>query len=517
MEGLIMFKKWLSVILSVAGVLAFITGCSTNEIDRGETSQEPKVTAEAKEGEMATKVPKYVFMFIGDGMSQVQVNSAQVYEGSNVYGDVRTSNLSFTQFPVTGLVTTQNSSSFVPDSASTATSLSSGVKTHSGVIGLNVDKTEATKTIAEQMKESGKKVGIVSSVTLNHATPAAYYAHVESRGMYYEIANQLAESNFDYFGGGSLSQPTGKDNNQKDAFEIIKENGYTIANTKADILALDENSGKVYAVSPVLQDGGSLPYYIDTKKGDLTLADFVQKGIDVLDNDEGFFMMVESGKVDWSCHANDAMTAIQEVLGFESAIDVAIAFANEHPEETLIVVTGDHETGGMSIGFAATGYDTAFNLLDAQKMSYVAFDELVKAKKEENPNLTFEEMLPMIKENFGLLTADDEAAAVKENQAFVLSDYELAKLQAGFEESMKAVEDRTSSEENDLLYGGYDPLSVSLTHILNNKAGIGWTSYAHTGTPVAVYAMGVGSEKFSGFYDNTDVYHKLVEVTGLKE
>ena len=82
---------------------------------------------------------------------------------------------------------------------------------------------------------------------------------------------------------------------------------------------------------------------------------------------------------------------------------------------------------------------------------------------------------------------------------------------------MKAVEDRTSSEENDLLYGGYDPLSVSLTHILNNKAGIGWTSYAHTGTPVAVYAMGVGSEKFSGFYDNTDVYHKLVEVTGLKE
>ena len=141
----------------------------------------------------------------------------------------------------------------------------------------------------------------------------------------------------------------------------------------------------------------------------------------------------------------------------------------------------------------------------------------VRKKKEENPNLTFEEILPMIKENFGLLTADDEVAAVKENQAFVLSDYELAKLQAGFEESMKAVEDRISSEENDLLYGGYDPLSVSLTHILNNKAGIGWTSYAHTGTPVAVYAMGVGSEKFSGFYDNTDVYHKLVEVTGLKE
>ena len=96
-------------------------------------------------------------------------------------------------------------------------------------------------------------------------------------------------------------------------------------------------------------------------------------------------MMVESGKVDWSCHAKDALTAIQEVLGFEPAIDVAIAFANEHPEETLIVVTGDHETGGMSIGFAATGYDTAFNLLDAQKMSYVAFDELVKGKKEENP------------------------------------------------------------------------------------------------------------------------------------
>jgi len=85
----------------------------------------------------------------------------------------------------------------------------------------------------------------------------------------------------------------------------------------------------------------------------------------------------------------------------------------------------------------------------------------------------------------------------------------------GFAESIKAKDERAETEEAALLYGGYDPLSVSLTHIINNKAGIGWTSYAHTGTPVPVYAMGAGSEVFGGSYDNTDIYKKLVEVTGI--
>ncbi len=225
--------------------------------------------------------------------------------------------------------------------------------------------------------------------------------------------------------------------------------------------------------------------------------------------------MAESGKIDWACHANDALSTITDVLGFEEAIQVAVDFANQHPDETLILVTGDHETGGMTIGYAATGYDTAFSILKNQKMSYIAFDELIGEMKESNPNLKLSDVLPIIKENFGLIPPSDEAAKDEANKAFVLTEYEYNKLKNGFAESMKPEEKRSQDENAALLYGTYDPLSVTLTHIINNKAGIGWTSYAHTGTPVPVYAYGAGAELFSGSYDNTDIYKKMAAASGI--
>jgi len=153
------------------------------------------------------------------------------------------------------------------------------------------------------------------------------------------------------------------DGTREDAYGIIESRGYAIADTKEEILALDASYGKVYALTPEVQDSGAMPYAIDASEGGLKLADFVKKGIDVLDNEKGFFMMCESGKIDWACHANDAMTTITEVLDFAEAVQVAFDFAEERPDETLILVTGDHETGGMTIGYAATGYNTAFDIL----------------------------------------------------------------------------------------------------------------------------------------------------------
>ena len=445
-------------------------------------------------------------------MSYAQVNAAQVYLGNNTSGEVETESLNFTQFPVGGSVTTYDSTSFCPDSASTATALSCGVKTHSGVLGLEVDKVTRPESITELLKDAGMRIGIVSTVTINHATPAAFYAHIASRNEYYDIALQLADSGFDYYGGGSVNKATG-DGTQEDAYAIIENAGYTIADTNEEILALDNTSGKVYAVSPILQDSGSMPYAIDAGAADLTFADYVQTGINVLDNEDGFFMMCESGKIDWACHANDAMTTINEVIDFAEGVQVAVDFANEHPDETLILVTGDHETGGMTIGYATTGYSTAFDLLNKQTMSYVAFNSLIGEMKEENPDLALEDILPVIKENFGLIAPSDADAQLEENADYVLTDYEYAKLEAAFAMSMLPEEERTVTEEYTLLYGGYDPLSVTLTHLINNKAGIGWTSYAHTGTPVGVYAMGAGAELFSGTYDNTGIFNKLVAVT----
>ena len=449
--------------------------------------------------------PKYVFMFIGDGMSAPQTNAAQVFEGTNVSGLVAIEPLAFTQFPVVGLQYTQDSTSFCPDSASTATSLSSGYKTHSGVIGMGVDKVTAGESIAEKVKDQlGWKVGIISTVTINHATPAAYYAHIANRNDYYDIGLQMAESGFDFFGGGSVNKA---DDGDKSIYQVLEENGYLVTNDYDTILSLNDKSGKVYAYSPVLQDDGAMPYAIDATEDQLTLSDFVKKGIEVLDNDNGFFMMVESGKIDWAGHANDAVANIHDTLELDKAVEVALQFAYQHPDETLILVTGDHETGGMTIGYAATGYDTAFDILRAQKCSYVAFDEMVAEEKAAG-TLTFERLMEMVEENFGLTAPGTE----NEIPALVLNEYEYAKLQKAYEDDMSG---NTEGYEESLLYGGYNAISVTLTHIINNKAGIGWTSYAHTGLPVPVYAYGEGAELFVGAYDNTEVAHKLFDLCNV--
>lgn len=525
-----MSKKLLSSLLALVIILSFATGCTVTPSADLSLADLATQTAMVKSPVTTQRAPKYIFMFIGDGMSAVQVNSAQIFGGTNSHNNIKLDEMNFQKFEAVGYQTTHDATSFAPDSASTATALSSGFKTWSGTLGLkpvgtesgnsdaNIDMNEVPKTIAERLKEEkGMKVGIVSTVTINHATPAAYYAHSASRNDYYGIALQMAESDFDYFGGGTISKPTGSDKTQKDAYKIMEENGYKIVNTREEILGLDSGSGKTYAVTPKVQDGGAMPYSIDTQKGDLQLSDFVRKGIDVLDNKKGFFMMVESGKIDWAGHANDAMANIGDVIAFEEAVQVAIDFAKEHPKDTLIVVTGDHETGGMTIGQATTGYDTALEILENQKMSYVEFDKVIDEMIEDDEDvLEFEEILPEITKAFGL---KDEFKDSDENKndsymALELSDYEVAKLEAALVQTL--AEEPVKNEETAELYGGYNPFSVTLTHILNNKAGIGWTSYSHTGVPVPVYATGVNAHLFNGAYDNTEVYDKLVEISRLK-
>jgi len=456
------------------------------------------------------EMPKYVFVFIGDGMALPQVGSAEIYQGALNGGEFPDAPraLSFTKFPVQGIVTTHDSSSFIPDSASTGTSIATGHKTLAGVISMDEKKEIPYKSIAKLAKEKGKKVGVVSSVSIDHATPAVFYANVPSRGMYYEIGLQLAESDFDYFGGGSLADPDGKkskmENKPGNVFDYAKQKGYNVVNSVADFNALQPAEGqKVWAVTEAPADGSALLYEIDRQPGQLSLADFTQKGIELLDNPNGFFMAVESGKIDWACHANDAMAAIKDVFAFNDAIQKAIDFANKHPEDTLIIVTGDHETGGMAIGFSGTKYGSFFEKLQYQKMSYVKFDEVLKKELTDNSNLTFETILKLTEENFGL-TKNETETGLK------LSDYELSLLEEAFKQTKTPKAERNMDDAYYLAYGSYEPYTVKVTHILNQKAGIGWTTYSHTGTPVPIYAYGVGSSDFTGYYDNTEINKKLV-------
>ena len=472
------------------------------------------VPAMAEEATATT--PKYVFMFIGDGMGNPQVTATQYYLGALQNPDSELpvpASLSFTGFENVGLMTTYDASSFCPDSASTATSMASGNKTLSGVLNYNVDLTESFKLITEYAKEAGKKVGVISSVSLDHATPAAYYAKSESRNEYYNIALQgVTGTTLDFLGGGTFLQPDG-DGTQDNLFTLAEENGFTVVDTAEEYAALSSESGRTLAINPTIAEDSAMLYEIDrirrTAEGEesMSLADMVKAGITVLDNDEeGFFLMTEGGKIDWSCHANDAKTSIMDTIALSDAVQVAIDFAAEHPDETLIIVTADHETGGMTIGFATTAYDTHFNYLENQTISWVQFDDVINELRANEA--TFEDALAEIEKYYGLTTT--------EGQDLTLTEAEIESLQAAFELSMLPAEERVLGEEEALLYGGYEPLSMAVCHIMNNKAGLSFTSYAHTGLQIPVYATGVGAENFAGLYDNTDIFTKTMAAMGLQ-
>lgn len=281
---------------------------------------------------------KYVFLFIGDGMGFAQVEAAELLGGG----------LSFTDFPAQGSMTTFSADAAVTDSAASATAIACGVKTKNGLLGLAADEKTPLESIAYQYQKAGMKVGIVSSVPLNHATPAAFYAH-SARSDYYGVAIQMADSGLDYFGGGALLESAGKGGGKPDAYAALAEKGYALARTREAILALDGTSGKTYALGPVTLEDCSLPYAGDISGQAVALEEFVQAGIRVLGSARGFFMMCESGKIDWACHLSDSAKAAGEVLALDRAVRAALAFGQAHPDETLIVVTADHETGGMTV------------------------------------------------------------------------------------------------------------------------------------------------------------------------
>lgn len=501
------------MVVGISGVTAF--HAQTASSVKGE--MKANIVSLNKQNSKSYDLPKYIFLFIGDGMSYPQVQSASYYLGAKSSGGgVVTEKLSFMDFPVAGSAQTYDSTSFCPDSASTATSLSTGHKTYSGTINMDTSKTKKYETIAEKLKKQlGYKVGVLTTVNLNHATPAAFYAHQASRNNYYEIGLELINSDFDYFAGGGLLKPTGSNKDQTNLYELAQAKGYKVVSTQKEAEALTAKDGKSIVIGETLADSDALSYSLDATKSEWSLADYVDKGIEMLDNDKGFFMMVEGGKIDWACHANDAGSSISDTVALNEAVEEAIEFYNKHPEDTLILVTGDHETGGLTIGYAGTNYDTYLKNIENQRISYAKFDAdyVAKYKKE---NTDFDTVLKDIKANFGLMTSDNSQASSNKN--LVLTDFELSQLKSAYERTLSvgSSSQKKMTQEEYRLYGTYEPLSVTITHILNNKSGISFSSYSHTGLPVPVFALGEGQELFEGYYDNTDIYNNLARLTGVK-
>lgn len=552
-----MRKKIVSVLLAGMMLAAALTGCTgtgTQQESAGQTGQSQEESLAPAESQVSAEstgveetqagVPKYVFLFIGDGMSYPQVQLTNYYlsasQGQNagtvtVEGEEKTkldskNNLTMMSFPIAGSAQTYDSTSFAPDSASTATSIATGNKTWSGSINVSEDFTQTYETIAEKLKaQKDMKIGILSTVNLNHATPAAFYAHQASRSSYYDIGLEMIDSGFDYFAGGGLLQPTGKEKDKEDLYALAEAAGYKVVQTQAEAEALKAEDGKVIAIDEHLADSSAMSYELDRAEEEWALADYVEKGIEVLDNDNGFFMMVEGGKIDWACHANDAASTITDTIALDNAVEKAVEFYNEHPEETLIIVTGDHETGGLTIGFAGTDYDTFLKNFENQKISYAKYDsDYVSGYKENKTD--FETVMKDVTELFGLQApagTDSETTQQKDSAdqhpesdndgALVMTEYEYGQLKTAYETTMSRTgEEAEFAQDEYIRYGSYEPLTVTITHILNNKSGINFGSYAHTGLPVEVLVQGVGAESFDGYYDNTDIYSKMAALLGVQ-
>lgn len=487
-----------SIILLAVGLLNNIT--ITNDLK----SVEVLSTLDAAK----EKPPKYIFMFIGDGMSYPQIQLAADYLGKDNRG-VSSNALSFMKFPVVGNAQTHNANSYITDSAAAGTAVASGHKTAHGTLNLDAAKTNKFVTIAEQLKsQKNYKIGIVTTVNLNHATPAAFYAHQTSRTNYYEIGKELVASGFDYFAGGAFTEPDGKAKDQESIYQLAKKSGYQVAHTKQEAEDLTDQNKKSIVISESLADSGSLPYAGDMKKDEWGLRDYVKKGIDLLQNDKGFFMMVEGGKIDWAGHANDAGSVINETVAFADAVEEALLFYDKYPEDTLIIVTGDHESGGLTIGYNRTHYETYLNNFDSQKISFAKFkNDYVTVYKQERTE--FNQVLRDIEKNFGLVTKEN--SGTNTNESLLLTDKELGQIKTAYEKTL-SVDNAGLTEEESLLYGVHDPLTVTVTRILSNKSGIDFTTFDHTGIPVPVFAKGLTASEFGGYYDNTDIYKKIAKL-----
>ena len=449
---------------------------------------------------------KYVFYFIGDGMGVNQVLGTEMYQ-SELKGEIGVTPLLFRQFPYATVAHTYSATNGVTDSAAGGTALATANKTKNGAIGVTKDLLEVT-SVASWAKANGYRVGISTSVSVDHATPASFYAHEGSRNNYYQIGLDLIEANFDFYAGSDFLDPTNK--KAKDGktydnlYDLTTKAGYTLARGYKDYQKKSKKADKLILFQPEAasaKDNSAIPYAIDRKKGDMTLSEITRAGINFLSKDtsKGFFLMVEGGKIDWACHSNDAATVFTEVQDFDNAIKVAYEFYEQHPDETLIIITADHETGGLALGTGS--YELNLQALKAQKVSENGFTQVLNGLRKKYKNqVSWETVQQALKDYFGFWTS------VK------LNEKQEARLKAIYDKSFG--NQPVNLEKSEYLQN--EPLAGEAKRILNSIARVGWTSGGHSAGFVPVFAIGANAHLFQGRMNNTEIPLKVAEAAGYE-
>lgn len=368
---------------------------------------------------------KYIFLFIGDGMGANHVATAESYL-SYKEGKLGGEQLVFTGFPYYGTATNFSADKHVTCSAASGTAIACGSKTYNSKLGTDVNG-EKLRSMAYDLKDDGYKIGIITTVPVNHATPGAFYANVQNRGEYYSVSCQIPDSGFDFFAGSGFIDYRDKDGNARPVDEYIEEKGYKVCYGHEEFQENRTEYDKIVFCQESNRSENADNYVGDGKEAeDATLSQMLEMGMDFIGSDSPFFFMCEGGKIDWTAHENKTMPMVMDMLEFNDAVKVAYDFYLGHPDETLIVVTADHETGGLSLG---CGRET----INWEKMEAEWIEGGRKNMLDEKKNME-----------------------------------------------------------------------------LNKECSIGWTTHSHTGSPVPVFAIGKGAEKFSGRMDNTDIKGKIL-------
>lgn len=420
---------------------------------------------------------RYVFFFIGDGMGKEQRKAADLYfqaMTNNPQAKLLMNNL-----PVSGLSQTRSANSDVTDSAAGGTALACGCKTDNGVIGLASDRTTPLHSLAYHAHQAKMKVGILSTVPLDHATPAVFYAHQPKRNMYPEISMELIQSPYDYFAGGPMY---GRIQNKTDILDLATKNGFTVTRNRQQLQDTKPGMRVIQVCGNARSFNNALPWDMDQNETDMPLAELVTHAIRLLHGDNGFFMMAEGGMIDWASHSNALTDVAREGINLNNAVQVAYDFYKQHPDETLIVITADHETGGMQpIG------TPDFKPLLQQKQSYDMFKELLKTLVKEKKS--FDEAQKLASAFFNLPT---------------LAQDEIDTLQKGWDSLLSGTPIKHAA-------GANDPFTEACLMYQARQSGYRFTTHGHSGADVPVTAVGTGAETFAGTYDNTQVPRKIFQ------
>ncbi|MGL5390520.1 MAG: alkaline phosphatase [Shewanella sp.] len=393
--------------------------------------------------------PKNIVVMIGDGMGPAYTSAYRYYQDNPDTEEVEQT--VFDRLLV-GMASTYPArvSGYVTDSAAAATALATGVKTYNGAVSVDTQK-QPLPTLLEKAKALGLSTGIAVSSQINHATPAAFLAHNESRKNYDALAQSYLATNADVLLGG------GQKYFSPELLTQFTNKGYQHITQIEELASIKQP--KVLGLFAAVQ----LPWAIDEQDAK-KLSTLTQKALSLLSqNEQGFVLLVEGSLIDWAGHNNDVATAMAEINEFSNAIEVVEQFVREHPD-TLMVITADHSTGGLSIG-AGSDYN---------------WDPKILRNIAASPDTLA----------LGAISGEAWQVDLARGLGFELTKEELDQLTPARSE-------------------GAEALASAIRKIIDKRSNTGWTTSGHTGSDVQIFAAGPGAELFNGHQDNTDIANKI--------